>query len=207
MKTLNFFSTLACAGALVISAQAVFAAGGGSSNSGTTIAPSQTETTKDCFDTRQWDPEANTYVRFSQKVNGVWDPQLRRCIRPDKAGYLKSEILEDAVRELAYFDRNDDAQKVLAQMDQDSDFVMTYWGFTHRKLGNRDQANAFYQAAITKNPDNILARSYMGQGFVAEGDYVAARAQLLDIRARGGTGTWAEVSLLKAIETGTGYNY
>ncbi len=210
MQALTSIAPAVLVGFLLGTTQLAHAAGGGSRGSDSSpnqVPPAQTETTENCFDERQWDPELNSYVRYAQKVNGVWDPQLKRCIRPDKAGYLQSELLEDAVRELAYFGRNGEAQELLSQMDQSSDFVLTYWGFTHRKLGNRDKALAFYQTAIDRNPDNILARSYMGQGFVTEGDYVAAREQLQIIRARGGKGTWAEASLQTAIETGTGYDY
>lgn len=191
--------------ALVMSFQhPAFAAGGGGDS---TFPPKQTQTTQDCFSERQWDPEIKRYVRYAEKVNGVWDPQLRRCIRPDKAGYLQSELLEDAVRELAYSGRLDEAQLLLSQMDASSDFVLTYWGFTHRKLGDQLSADRFYAAALKKNPDNLLTRSYMGQGLVVQGDYIGARDQLLEIRARGGKGTWAELALLDAIETGTGYDY
>jgi len=112
------------------------------------------------------------------------------------------------VRELAYAGRYLDAQGVLRAMpDQTDDRVLTYWGFTHRKLGNLELANAFYEDAIARNPDNILARSYMGQGFVAEGRVDDAIAQWREIKARGGADSWAEVSLRDAIRTGITYSY
>jgi Tfp pilus assembly protein PilF len=91
--------------------------------------------------------------------------------------------------------------------DQASDRVLTYRGFTARKLGNLALANLYYKRAIDTNPDNILARSYMAQGFVIAGQKVAAIAQLREIQARGGAGTWAETSLRKSIADGTVYNY
>lgn len=169
--------------------------------------PKQTETVKDCFSERQWDPEIKRYVRYSDKVNGVWDPKLRRCIRPDKAGYLESNLLRDAVRELAYAQRYEAARSVLAQMNQNDDFVLTYLGFVNRKEGDLDAASAYYQAAIAQNPDNILARSYMGQGFVSENKLKMAWEQLIEIRQRGGTGTWPEAALRQAIATGAGFDY
>jgi len=39
---------------------------------------------------------------------------------------------------------------------------------------------------LTEDPDNTLARSYLGQAHVAQGDLGAARDQLRQIRARGG---------------------
>lgn len=170
--------------------------------------PQQTQTTKNCFQEKQWDPEIKKYVRFSKPVNGVWDASINKCVRPDKTSYLDEDTLYDAVRELAYHGQYDDAITVLDQMpDQASDRVLTYRGFTARKLGDLELANVYYQQAIDANPDNIAARSYMGQGFVEAGDKVAARVQLEEIRARGGVGSWSEKSLAKAIEKGSGYSY
>lgn len=179
------------------------AAGGASDSS-----PEQTETTQNCLQDRQWDPEIKKYVRFSEPVNGVWDEDLKRCVRPDKTSHLDSDTLYRAVRELAYAGRYGEAIQVLDQMpDQLDDRVLTYRGFTARKLGHLELADMYYEQALTVNPDNILARSYMGQGKLAAGDKVAAVTQLREIQARGGAGTWAEASLRDAIETGTTYNY
>ncbi|MEO9682320.1 MAG: tetratricopeptide repeat protein [Tateyamaria sp.] len=180
-----------------------FAAG-----SDSTAKPKKTETTQNCFDARQWDPETKRYVRFSQPVNGVWDGDIKKCVRPDKTSHLDNDTLYKAVRELAYAGRFGEVVQVLDQMpDQLDDRVLTYRGFTARKLGDLEQANVYYEQALTQNPDNILARSYMGQGKVASGDKIAAVTQLREIQARGGEGTWAEASLRSAIETGTTYSY
>ena len=121
---------------------------------------------------------------------------------------LDQDLLGEAVRELAYAGRNADAQGVLRAMtDQDSDLVLTYWGFTHRKLGNMDQAMMFYDRALQTNPDNLLARSYLGQAHVEAGRMMAAKTQLREIRARGGAGLWPETSLAQAIETGDTFDY
>ncbi|MCA0872376.1 hypothetical protein LCL97_16195 [Seohaeicola saemankumensis] len=165
------------------------AAGGGFDTGGTSAPPKPTETTKTC------------------KGVKVWDEEKKRCVRP-KNSSLDQDTLYGAVRELAYAGRIADAQGVLLAMsDQSDDRVLTYWGFTHRKLGDLELANDFYTRAIAQNPDNILARSYMGQGFVAEGKTQAAIEQWREIRARGGEGTWAEVSLRDAIRTGMTYSY
>ncbi|MCE8001019.1 MAG: tetratricopeptide repeat protein [Rhodobiaceae bacterium] len=137
----------------------------------------------------------------------VWDPSTQKCVNPQGSS-LDQERLGDAVRELAYAGRNADAQGVLQAMaDQDSDLVLTYWGFTHRRLGNMDQAMMFYDRALDKNPDNLLARSYLGQAYVEGGDSRQAKAQLDEIRARGGQGSWPEQSLSRAIESGKTYDY
>ena len=162
----------------------IYAAGGGDET-----APKPTRTSKDCRGVR------------------VWDETKQRCVKPKKSS-LDDDGLYEAVRELAYAGRYQDSEGVLdAMSDQLDDRVLTYRGFNARKQGNLELANLFYQQAIDTNPNNILARSYMAQGFVAAGDKVAALQQLREIQARGGTGTWAETSLRRAIEDGTTYNY
>ena len=137
----------------------------------------------------------------------VWDEKKNRCVRP-KESSLDDDGLYDAVRSLAYAGRYLDAQGVLAAMsDQNEGRVLTYKGFTERKLGNIDVAMVFYQKALDQNPDNILARSYMGQGLLEQGDKIGAVTQLREIQTRGGAGTWAEQSLSKAIASGVTYSH
>ncbi|NSY36818.1 tetratricopeptide repeat protein [Leisingera sp. ANG59] len=154
-----------------------------------------------------WNPPKPTETTKTCKGKRVWDDEKKRCVRPRKSS-LDQEGLLDATRELAYAGRQKDAQAVLSAMaDQGDSMVLTYWGFTHRKLGNLELAQTFYDQALAQDPDNILARSYMGQGFVEQGKYSAALAQWKEIRARGGNGSWAEASLRSALETGTSYSY
>ncbi|MCY4334529.1 MAG: hypothetical protein OXC60_07615, partial [Litoreibacter sp.] len=61
--------------------------------------------------------------------------------------------------------------------------------------------------ALEADADNLLARSYLGQGLVVVGDRAGAKLQLTEIRARGGRNTWAEFALKSAIATGVGSNY
>ncbi|MCD9147637.1 tetratricopeptide repeat protein [Pseudophaeobacter flagellatus] len=154
-----------------------------------------------------WSPPTPTETTKTCKGKRVWDEEKGRCVRP-KESSLNQDELFDALRELAYAGRNTDAQAVLAAMqDQTAARVLTYWGFTHRKLGNRSLANAYYEQAIAQNPDNLLARSYMGQGYVEEGQFGLALAQWQEIRARGGRDTWPETALRQALETGATTNY
>jgi len=150
-----------------------------------------------------------TTTQTSKNCKGVqvWDKKTKTCVAPKESSLDQGELMQ-AVRELAYAGRNEDAQGVLRQMhDQNDDLVLTYWGFTSRKLGKAKLANVFYSRAIAQNPDNILARSYMAQGFISEGRVDEAIAQWREIKARGGTGTWAEASLRRAIRTGVTYTY
>jgi cytochrome c-type biogenesis protein CcmH/NrfG len=136
----------------------------------------------------------------------VYDEKTKTCVDP-QSGSLQIDQLYETVRQLAYAERYEDAQVVLAAMPENDDRRLTYMGFVERKLGHVDSAMAFYTRAIQQNPANILARSYMGQGMVEQGQIAMAMEQLQAIRAHGGTGTWAEASLRTAIATGQTYNY
>lgn len=154
-----------------------------------TAPPEPTETTTKCTDAM------------------VWDDARQECVKPDDAA-LNNDTRFRAVRELAYADRPEEALIVLAAMTEGkSDRVLTYLGFANRKAGRPEIGMDHYAHALDVNPDNILARSYLGQMLVQMGDVSAARRQLDEIRTRGGAGTWAEASLARAVGTGQTLSY
>lgn len=137
----------------------------------------------------------------------IHDQKVGKCV-PAKSSGLDDKDRYQAVRELAYAERYAAASLVLdAMTDQLDDRVLTYRGFLMRKTGRFNQAVAYYRSAMETNPNNLLVRSYMGQGFVESGDLAAARRQHEEILARGGQGTWAEVSLRDALASGRTYRY
>lgn len=137
----------------------------------------------------------------------VLDPKSRRCV-PAMSGAIDDVDRYQAVRQLAYAGRFEGAARVLEAMtDQQDDRVLTYRGFLARKTGRWEEAARHYRQALERNPDNLLARSYMGQGLVEAGDATAARRQHEEILARGGRGSWAEVSLREALASGRTQGY
>ena len=170
--------------AALILPTAAFAAGSTDSS-----PPKPTETTKVCKDGK------------------IWDKKTKSCVNAQESR-LDDDTRYAAVRELAYAGKYADALNVLAAMsDQSESRVLTYYGFTHRKAGRVDLGMKYYQAALKTDPDNILARSYMGQGLVASGDLEGARVQLVEIEARGGKWDWPGTSLRLAIQSGKTYSY
>jgi predicted Zn-dependent protease len=137
----------------------------------------------------------------------VYDAETKACKNPQDAS-LNDDARFGAVRELAYAGRYTEARRVLAAMGEgESDRVLTYLGFVARKSGDVPAGMAFYARALDLNPDNILARSYMGQALVEQGDIASAARQLDEIRQRGGAGTWAEASLAMAVGSGQTFSY
>lgn len=137
----------------------------------------------------------------------VFDLATETCLPPEESTNDDSAMM-DAVRELAYDGRYADALRVLDGLeDNTTDLALTYYGFSHRKAGDVPRGMAYYQQALDKNPDNLLARSYMGQAHVEAGKVDLAKVQLAEIRSRGGAGTWVEQSLAQAINSGKTYGY
>lgn len=137
----------------------------------------------------------------------IWDAETKACVDARDSRLEDADRL-NAVRELAYAGRTDSAVQVLGSVEnQTSGVAQTYHGFLARQMGDMDSAMRHYSAALIANPDNLLARSYMGQAFVLQNDARAAQAQLIEIRMRGGSGTWAEVALAKAIHSGNVTSY
>lgn len=129
----------------------------------------------------------------------IWDAEAKACV-PVEEQSLNDDTRYGAVRELAYAGAYDRALAVIASADDpEAPRFLNYRGFIARKQGDMADAMAFYAAALEKDPDYLLARSYMGQGLVAEGDIAGARTQLHEIASRGGRNTWAHASLKMAL--------
>lgn len=133
-------------------------------------------------------------------VGTIWDDETEACVAPEDATQDQAGLYRDA-RELAWAGRLDDATRVLNAMHE-SDRVLTYKGFVARKSGKWLEAESYYQAALARNPDNLLARAYYGQGLLSIGDRTGAETQLREIRARGGRVSWPELALRLSLEGG-----
>ena len=68
-----------------------------------------------------------------------------------------------------------------------------------RATGQAGRAHGGSQPARTDG-NYLLARSYMGQGLIVQGKIEEARAQLIEIRDRGGKDTYAYHALYDALK-------
>jgi thioredoxin-like negative regulator of GroEL len=137
----------------------------------------------------------------------VWDATTRTCVNP-KDSRLDDDTRFRAAREYAWTGQPEAALAVLAAMGEgDSDRVLTYRAFATRKSGDIEGGLALYARALAVNPDNLLARSYLGMAYVEIGAADEAQAELDEIRARGGRGTWAEAALARSIAQGNTIGY
>lgn len=143
--------------------------------------PTTTQTTTECTDGQ------------------IYDEATKTCADADQQSFNDDQRY-DAVRELAYAGAHDRALAVIESADRPDDpRFLNYRGFIQRKQGNMSEAVIYYMAALERDPDYLLARSYLGQGLAATGDLAGATAQLREISARGGRESWAYVSLKLAL--------
>ena len=156
--------------------------GGGSSGSGGSSAPPvKTETTAKC------------------KNGMIWSAQKKMCVKAQKNSF-NDDQLYDAARELAYDGQYDNAINILhLASNQDDPRILNYLGFANRKAGRMDIGMQYYRKALKIDPNYIMARSYMGEALLLQGDREGARVQLVEIRDRGGENTWAYRALLQAL--------
>ena len=152
-----------------------------------TKPPEATETTMDCTD------------------GMVWDTEKKECVEPEKSGFNDSDLYK-AAREMAYAGQYENAIKVLkVARNQNDPRILNYLGYANRKAGRIELGMTYYRKALAIDGNYLLARSYMGQALVQEGDIEGARMQLVEIRDRGGRETYAYDALYNAIKRNITY--
>lgn len=129
----------------------------------------------------------NSPASHDCKTGEVWDKVKKKCVKA-QSGILPDEELYQQGRALAKEGRYDWALTVLAMIaNQNDPRVLNYTGYSHRKAGRLDLGITFYRKALAINPDYVLAREYLGEGYVAAGRIDLAQAELKEIETRCGT--------------------
>jgi tetratricopeptide (TPR) repeat protein len=121
------------------------------------------------------------------------------CVKV-KAGVLPDEDLYQQGRLIAKSGNYDWALEVLASIENQNDpRVLNYTGYSNRKAGRIEVGVAYYRKALAINPNFILAREYLGEGYVAAGRIDLAVAELSEIKARAGVNTKEYMDLSEEI--------
>jgi tetratricopeptide (TPR) repeat protein len=125
----------------------------------------------------------------------------KSCVK-EAAGIVPDNELYDQGRALAKQGEYDWALSVLALItDQNDPKVLNYIGYSHRKAGRLDIGITYYSKALALDPDFVLAREYLGEGYVAAGKIDLAKIQLAEIQKRCGTSCEEYKDLNAAIQT------
>lgn len=78
--------------------------------------------------------------------------------------------------------------------------VLTYIGFSLRKLGETDEALAYYARALAADPGFTVARAYLGEAHLTLGDRARAASELAEIERRCGRSCEDYVELASQID-------
>ena len=180
-------------------------------DSDTTTPPVATETTTTCTDGKIWNEEKKecvapedlkpTETKTEEKpADGTPAEDKAKEEEQKKTERQIDDKLYEAAREFAYAGQHENALRALrAAYNQEDPRILNYMGYNTRKLGNMQLGMTYYKRALQKDENYILARSYMGQALIEQGDIEGARVQLVEIRDRGGENTWAYRALLQSL--------
>ena len=121
------------------------------------------------------------------KKGEVWDKSKKKCMKAT-SGVLPDEDLYQQGRALAKAGEYDWALMVLAAISNQNDpRVLNYIGYSYRKSGQIDKGISYYQKALAIDPNYVLVREYLGEGYIAAGKIDLAKAELVQIASRCGT--------------------
>jgi tetratricopeptide (TPR) repeat protein len=124
----------------------------------------------------------------------------KSCTR--KTAELTDDDLYEQGRALAMEGEYAWALEVLGAIQNQNDpRVLNYTGYSHRKSGRLETAVGFYKKALEINPDFVLAREYLGEGYVVAGRVDLAKLELGEIAKRCGVQCTEYQELDKAIQT------
>lgn len=181
-------------------------------DSDTTTPPVATETTTTCTDGKVWNEEKKECVapedlkpvemKTEEEKPADATPVEEKAKEEEqkKTERQIDDTLYEAAREFAYAGQHENALRALrAAYNQEDPRILNYMGYNTRKLGDMQLGMTYYKRALQKDENYILARSYMGQALIEQGDVEGARVQLVEIRDRGGENTWAYRALLQSL--------
>lgn len=127
---------------------------------------------------------------------------MKKCVKVE-SGILPDEDLYQQGRALAKAGQYDWALQVLAAIQNQNDpRVLNYTGYSNRKAGRLEIGITYYRKALAIDPNFVLAREYLGEGYVAAGRIDLAKLELNEIKTRAGSGSEEYQDLSKAIATG-----
>lgn len=160
--------------------------GGGSPAPSSTPAACSSKTTKNSC-------QAQALCYWSSSQNKCKKKRNQSELAPNQQKYEQGRLL-------AKTGRYDEAIAVLKSADLSDPHVLNYLGYSYRKSGDLKTAIGYYKAALKINPDFVLAREYLGEGYVKAGRIDLAKLELAEIAKRCGKGCQEYVELAALID-------
>ena len=111
------------------------------------------------------------------KRGEVYSKRQKKCV-PEESSSVTNEDRYETGRALAHAGRFEDAIELLRTADASDPRVLNYLGYASRNAGRVEEGMAYYERALAIDPNFTLARSYMGQALLLQGDEAGAWEQL-----------------------------
>ncbi len=128
----------------------------------------------------------------------VWSAQKSQCVKATSSN-MDDKTLYAQGRNLALAGRYQEALDALEAVKNQDSMVLTMIGYSTRKMGNYDAGLAYYQRALTLNPNNVDTHEYLGEAYAEKGKLDLAKAELVKVANVCGTTCEQYQDLAKAI--------
>ena len=134
------------------------------------------------------------------KHGEVWSKKQKKCVAVQSEVIPDGELYEQG-RELATTGDYEGAIALLTLVTNQNDpNVLNYLGYSHRKSGKVDEGIVFYKKALEIDPNFVLAREYLGEGYVVQKKFDLAKVELAEIEKRCGKDCEEYKDLAEAID-------
>jgi len=180
----KFLAAAFVGSAALLTVTPTYAAGGGSPAPASNPACSTKTTKNSC--------QALSHCFWSNSGNRCKKKKNQSELSPSDKLYAEGRILAKT----GHFKK---AIEILKTANQQDPHVLNYLGYSYRKSGDLDTAITYYKAALAINPDFVLAREYLGEGYVKAGRLDLAKLELAEIGKRCGKGCKEYVELAAVI--------
>lgn len=133
---------------------------------------------------------ASLVVLDASPADAKGEPKKPKC--GTKKNPCNGEMRDDELFYAGYWlARKGDFKLALHYLNQaenkDDARILTYIGYSTRKLGRTEEAMGYYARALALKPDYAVARAYLGEALLQSGERAKAAEQLALIEKQCGT--------------------
>jgi len=122
----------------------------------------------------------------SCKKGWVWSNSKNKCVR--KTSALDEDLYIYAYTLAKLGDYEQAIDLLHSVKNQNDPRVLNYLGYSYRKMGHLEKGIVYYTKALKIDPNFVLAREYLGEGYASDGQIEKAEEQLAEIGKRCGAG-------------------
>lgn len=150
-------------------------------------------------------PDGWSYNKRCKSCGGTckrgwsWHCRTKTCVKKSTLNLNDDELYMEAVSLIEGGQYIAALETLYSIGKRENPEVLTYIGYSTRKLGNVDGGIVYYKKALALDPNHNRAREYLGEGYLQKGDLKSAKQQLSEINKRCGTGCREYKMLASAI--------